>query len=183
MSKINIIRLNNKIFSVMLLALIFILIFSSFSARSLDNGSDEIGSNDVYDIELNDYLYFDEKDFQTISDNELIIDYPESNTSVIIPEKNRITSITDEKVKIYDKGVDIGSKEGIYELLVSYRAGDIWIPTVETTEALKLEAEYFIDCITNNKTPINDGHAGLRVVKILESSDLSIKNNGKMIKL
>jgi predicted dehydrogenase len=90
---------------------------------------------------------------------------------------------SDEKVKIYDRGVNIGDKEGIYELLVSYRSGDIMIPTVDKTEALKLEAEYFCDCIENNKTPINDGNAGLRVVRILEASDLSIKNSGKMIKL
>jgi len=90
---------------------------------------------------------------------------------------------SDEKIKIYDRGVNIEDKEGIYELLVSYRAGDIMIPTVEKTEALKLEAEYFIDCLVNNKTPINDGNAGLRVVKILEASNLSIKNNGRMIKL
>jgi predicted dehydrogenase len=90
---------------------------------------------------------------------------------------------SDEKVKIYDRGVNIEDKEGIYELLVSYRAGDIWTPMVEKTEALKKEAEYFIDCLTNNNTPINDGYAGLRVVKILEASDLSIKNNGKMVKI
>ena len=90
---------------------------------------------------------------------------------------------SDEKVKIYDRGVNVEDKKGIYELLVSYRSGDIWTPMVEETEALKLEAEYFIDCIENNKTPINDGYAGLRVVKILEASDLSIKNNGKMVKI
>lgn len=90
---------------------------------------------------------------------------------------------SDEKIKIYDKGVNIQSQEGIYNLLISYRSGDIWTPMVDKTEALKLEAEYFIDCIVNNKTPINDGEAGLRVVKILEASDQSIKNNGRMIKL
>ncbi len=90
---------------------------------------------------------------------------------------------SDEKVKIYDRGVNVEDKKGIYELLVSYRSGDIWTPMVEETEALKLEAEYFVACIENNKTPINDGHAGLRVVKILEASDLSIKNNGKMVKI
>lgn len=89
----------------------------------------------------------------------------------------------DEKIKIYDKGVKIESKEGIYEQLVSYRSGDIWAPKVDQAEALKLEAEYFIDCILNNKTPINDGHAGLRVVRILEASDLSLKKRGRMIKL
>jgi predicted dehydrogenase len=90
---------------------------------------------------------------------------------------------SDEKIKIYDKGVNIQSQEGIYNLLISYRSGDIWTPMVDKTEALKLEAEYFIDCIVNNRTPINDGEAGLRVVKILEASDQSIKNNGRMIKL
>jgi len=90
---------------------------------------------------------------------------------------------SDEKVKIYDRGVNIEDKEGIYELLVSYRSGEILIPVVEKTEALKLEAEYFIDCIENNKTPINDGYAGLNVVRILEASDHSIKNNGKIVKL
>ena len=90
---------------------------------------------------------------------------------------------SDEKVKIYDRGVNIEDKKGIYELLLSYRSGDIWIPMVEKTEALKLEAEYFIDCIENDKTPINDGYAGLNVVKILEASDLSLKNNGKLVKL
>jgi len=90
---------------------------------------------------------------------------------------------SDEKVKIYDRGVNIEDKEGIYELLVSYRSGEILIPVVDKTEALKLEAEYFIDCVENNKTPINDGHAGLNVVRILEASDHSIKNNGKIVKL
>jgi predicted dehydrogenase len=90
---------------------------------------------------------------------------------------------SDEKIKIYDKGVHIKSQAGIYDLLVSYRSGDIWTPTVDQTEALKLEAEYFVECIVNNRTPINDGEAGLRVVKILEASDKSIKNNGRMVKL
>jgi predicted dehydrogenase len=89
----------------------------------------------------------------------------------------------DEKIKVYDKGVDVDNKKGIYDLLVSYRSGDMFAPRVEQTEALKLEAEHFIDCILNDKTPVNDGHAGLRVIKILEASDESLKNDGKMIRL
>ena len=89
----------------------------------------------------------------------------------------------DEKIKVYDKGVDIVSREGVYELLVSYRSGDMSAPKVAQTEALKLEAEHFVDCISNNITPVNDGLSGLRVVKILEASSESIKNNGKMIQL
>jgi predicted dehydrogenase len=89
----------------------------------------------------------------------------------------------DEQIKVYDKGVDIISKKGVYELLVSYRSGDMFAPKVAQTEALKLEAEHFIDCILNNKTPLNDGLSGLRVVRILEASNESLKNNGKMIQL
>lgn len=89
----------------------------------------------------------------------------------------------DEKIKIYDRGVKVKTQEGVYNLLVSYRSGDMWAPRIEQTEALKLEAEYFVDCILNNVIPINDGHAGLRVVKMLEACDKSLKNHGRMIYL
>ena len=54
----------------------------------------------------------------------------------------------DEKIKIYDKGVEMTSGEGVYDLLVSYRSGDVWAPKCDQTEALKHELGYFIDCIT-----------------------------------
>ena len=89
----------------------------------------------------------------------------------------------DEKIKIYDKGVKVKNRESIYDLLVSYRSGDIWTPKVEQQEALGLETEYFVDCIVNDNVPINDGHAGLQVVKMLNACDKSLKNNGRMITL
>ena len=89
----------------------------------------------------------------------------------------------DEKIKIYDKGVDVSSKESIYNLLVSYRSGDVWVPKINQTEALKIEADYFVDCITKGTSPINDGMAGLRVVKILEATTKSLKNKGEMVTL
>ena len=89
----------------------------------------------------------------------------------------------DEKIKIYDKGVDVSSKESIYDLLVSYRSGDVWVPRIDQTEALKIEADYFVDCITKGITPINDGMAGLRVVKILEATTTSLKKKGAMVTL
>ena len=89
----------------------------------------------------------------------------------------------DEKVKVYDKGVRIANGEGVYELLVSYRSGDMWAPRVEQTEALKAEAEYFVDCVLNNKRPFNDGVAGLRIVRMLESADRSMKDKGKVVYL
>jgi predicted dehydrogenase len=89
----------------------------------------------------------------------------------------------DEKIKIYDKGVQMTSREGVYDLLVSYRSGDVWAPKVEQTEALKVELGYFLDCIKNSKTPINDGEAGLRIVRLLEAADQSLNDRGRMIRV
>ncbi len=61
---------------------------------------------------------------------------------------------------------------------MSYRTGDMWAPQVEQMEALRVELEYFADCIMNNKTPFNDGHAGLRVVRMLEAAETSIQKRG-----
>jgi predicted dehydrogenase len=89
----------------------------------------------------------------------------------------------DEKVKVYDKGVDVTNGHGVEELLVSYRSGDMWAPKVEQTEALATEARYFIDCVQNNQRPFNDGAAGLRVVRLLEAADQSLKEKGKPVEL
>jgi predicted dehydrogenase len=87
----------------------------------------------------------------------------------------------DEKVKVYDKGVNINSTEGVYDLLVSYRSGDMWAPKIEQTEALKTELEYFVACIENNETPFNDGVAGLRDVKLLEAATKSLALKGDSV--
>jgi predicted dehydrogenase len=92
-------------------------------------------------------------------------------------------AVADEKLRVYDKGVEVKNTENIYDLLVSYRSGDMWSPKVDQTEALKKEAEYFIECIYNDVTPVNDGRAGLRVVKMLEACDNSIRQEGRMISL
>jgi predicted dehydrogenase len=87
----------------------------------------------------------------------------------------------DEKIKVYDKGVDITAAQGVYDLLVSYRSGDVWAPKVDATEALNRELTYFLDCIRLNQAPSNDGAAGLRVVRLLEAADQSLKNRGRLV--
>jgi predicted dehydrogenase len=77
----------------------------------------------------------------------------------------------DEKIKIYDKGVNVTSREGLYDLLVHYRSGDMWAPQIEQVEALTRELAYFVECISKDKTPVNDGEAGLRVVRMLEAAN------------
>ena len=89
----------------------------------------------------------------------------------------------DEKIKVYDKGVQMTSGEAVYQQLVSYRTGDMWAPKVEQVEALKAEAAYFVDCILNDKKPFNDGVAGLHIVKILEAADISLQQKGKIVQL
>lgn len=89
----------------------------------------------------------------------------------------------DEKLKVYDKGIDVKNAEGVYNLLVSYRSGDMWAPKVQQIEALKMETEYFLNCIKNDESPVNDGHSGLRVVKMLTSCNESLKDKGRMIYL
>ncbi|HZP07534.1 MAG TPA: Gfo/Idh/MocA family oxidoreductase [Terracidiphilus sp.] len=89
----------------------------------------------------------------------------------------------DEKLKIYDKGVQITNQEGVYKLLVNYRSGDMWSPQLEQIEALQHELSYFVDCVTTGKQPFNDGIAGLRVVKMLEAASESLKQRGALVRL
>ena len=91
--------------------------------------------------------------------------------------------VADEKIRVYDKGVQITSGDGIRDLLVSYRTGDMWAPQLEPMEALHTEMNYFADCVLNSKTPFNDGHAGLRIVRMLEAAEESIRKRGELIRL
>jgi len=89
----------------------------------------------------------------------------------------------DEKVKVYDKGVKVTNREGVYDLLVNYRSGDMWAPHLEQSEALHQELSYFVNCISNDEKPINDGCAGLRVVKMLEAASQSLSQRGTLVHL
>lgn len=88
-----------------------------------------------------------------------------------------------EKIKVYDSGVEINSKEGVYQALVQYRIGDMYSPKVDQTEALALGVQEFINAINENRQPLTNGYDGLKVVKILEAADYSIKNKGKLVEI
>lgn len=107
-------------------------------------------------------------------------------TTLIGGEKKMLVwndQAADEQVKIYDKGVTVASLEGVYNLLVNYRSGDMWAPRLERAEALAREMEYFVDCIIKNETPLNDGKAGMRVVKMLEAATQSLRQRGALVYL
>jgi predicted dehydrogenase len=89
----------------------------------------------------------------------------------------------DEKIKVYDKGVNVNSRLGVYELLVSYRSGDMWAPRVDATEALRLECRHLIECIEQGRRPRNSGEEGLQVVRMLKACDISLRSNAQQIPL
>jgi predicted dehydrogenase len=132
----------------------------------------------------------------------ITVNYPRStllahfNVNWLSPVKMRTTLIggqkkmlvwddlrSDEKLRIYDKGVDVTSREGIHQLLVSYRSGDMHAPRVEHLEALRLESDYFVECIREQREPINGAHAGYKVVRLLEACDESLRNEGRLVTL
>ena len=86
-----------------------------------------------------------------------------------------------EKIKIYDTGYSVKNDEDKQKLLVDYRTGDIFIPKTPSTEALALMAEDFAQSILTGKNPVADHNSGLSVIKILEASNISLKNQGKEI--
>ena len=89
-----------------------------------------------------------------------------------------------EKIKVYDKGISFtDDPQQIYEMRVGYRTGDMWAPKVETTEALRIEGEHFVDCIENGKTPLTDGSLGLRVVELIEAATRSMNERGRSVEL
>jgi predicted dehydrogenase len=85
-----------------------------------------------------------------------------------------------EKVKVYDHGV---AKLSADELRRSYRSGDIHSPHVAVTEALQLEVRHFIECVRDGAVPRSDGDAGVRVVRVLEAANRSLKADGARISL
>jgi predicted dehydrogenase len=129
-------------------------------------------------------LYFPEKVIAHINVNWL--SPVKVRTTLIGGEKRMLVwndLEADEKIKVYDKGVNITNREGVYDLLVSYRSGDMWAPQLEQVEALRQELTYFVECISSNQEPLNDGCAGLRVVKMLEAASESLSKRGTLIYL
>lgn len=89
-----------------------------------------------------------------------------------------------EKVKVYDKGVDVyETKEALYHLKVQYRVGDMYAPKLADHEALALETRHFVECIQEGKKPVTDGKAGLEVVKVLVAAKKSVAERGVPVEL
>jgi predicted dehydrogenase len=89
-----------------------------------------------------------------------------------------------EKIKVYDRGISLNpSPENVYQMLVGYRAGDMWAPQLAVSEALSVEAAHFVACIRDGATPATDGEAGLHVVRLLEAATESMAHQGRLVPL
>jgi len=89
-----------------------------------------------------------------------------------------------EKIKLYDFGITVNhSPENVYQMLISYRMGDMWSPRLDLTEALQRVTTHFVRCIEGYDHPTSDGLSGLRVVKILEAATQSMQKFGQIVEL
>jgi predicted dehydrogenase len=90
-----------------------------------------------------------------------------------------------EKIKIYDKGVEVKpcERDKREQLFISYRSGDMYSPGIEHTEALSLVVKEFAECIKDSRPAMTDGRSGLRILRILENADRSIKAEGANVRI
>jgi predicted dehydrogenase len=83
-----------------------------------------------------------------------------------------------EKIKIYDKGVELIEPESFGEYQLTYRTGDILSPKISTDEPLASEMEEFLASIQEGRIPRSSGEEGLAVVRALQMAEASLEENG-----
>jgi predicted dehydrogenase len=83
-----------------------------------------------------------------------------------------------EKLRVYDKSAEQNGHYNSFAEYVTLRFGDITIPHMKIDEPLRLECEHFLECLRERRQPLSDGLDGLRVLRILEAAQRSLKANG-----
>jgi predicted dehydrogenase len=87
-----------------------------------------------------------------------------------------------EKIKVYDRGISVDpSPDNVTLMRIGYRTGDMWSPQLALREGLYVAARHFVDVITTTAAPMSDGHAGLRIVRLLEAATQSMANQGRPV--
>lgn len=88
------------------------------------------------------------------------------------------------KVKIYDKGVLKVENGAIFgEFQYKLHSGDIHIPRIDLSEPLHNECAHFVECVAKGTRPQTDGENGVRVIKVLEAAQRSLKARGAPVTL
>jgi predicted dehydrogenase len=87
--------------------------------------------------------------------------------------------IADNKVVLYDKGVEVPPySDTLEEFHMSYRHGPEQVIPFEWREPLRVECEDFVDCILNRHSPTSNAWLGVKVVQVLETAQKSLLNGG-----
>ena len=111
--------------------------------------------------------------------------FPFKNKKLIIAGSKKTIVYDDieptEKIKVYDKGYNINYiKNNREKILVDYRVGDIFVPKLSQEEALYKVCNEFLSSVKNKRQPLTDGNFALKINKVLDACDKSIKNNKKI---
>jgi predicted dehydrogenase len=83
----------------------------------------------------------------------------------------------DQKIRIYDSGIEVRSEDQRATIVPDYRVGDIYSPRVPRGEALAGVISHFVAVIRGQETSIMDGACGLKVVKVLEEAQKLLDRN------
>ena len=90
----------------------------------------------------------------------------------------------DEKLKIYDSGIELHSEDERSVFIPGYRIGDIHSPRLGRGEPLVNAVEHFHRVITGQEKSLVDGRAGLAVVELLERTQRALDSSlGKIASL
>ena len=132
---------------------------------------------------------FEAAAFMTLYFNDLL--FAHINVSWLSPMKIRRTVLSgtnktvlfddmlpDERLKVYDAGVETNGAS-----LLHYRFGDISVPKLLNTEALKTELEHFLYCIGSGIEPISSGKSAIEIIATLEAAQRSMESGSKVIEI
>lgn len=85
----------------------------------------------------------------------------------------------DEKIRLYDKRVDAMPRTDTFGAFqFAYHHGGIEIPPVDFQEPLRLECEHFLTCVRDGSRPLTDADNGIRVVRVIEAAQESLRRGG-----
>jgi predicted dehydrogenase len=112
---------------------------------------------------------------------------PHKVRSLTIVGQKRMAVFSDtepqEKIKVFDKGVDVSLNFETYAEYMTLRTGEVYIPVVDNTQPLALECRHFVDCVRDRLTPRSDGDDGLRVLRVLAAAQQSLDSGGLPVEI
>jgi predicted dehydrogenase len=106
------------------------------------------------------------------------LDPRKTRTVTIVGSKKMMVydDLAEERVRIYDKGLEVAKGTAAHEWPISYRYGDITSPHIQMSEPLALQDGHFIECILHRTAPESDGRNAVGIVATLEAIDRALRS-------